>query len=136
MSDVVDMPADDEEFGSGVVKKFMFMNRKAPHGTIYALEVLEMVLISAAFDQDVHLAFLDDGIYQIVKNQQPEAIEMKNFSKTYKALEMYDIEKLYVEKESMDERGLTEDDFIVDVEVLPRAEMAKLIDGMDVVLSA
>lgn len=136
MSDVVDMPADDEEFGSGVVKKFMFMNRKAPHGTIYALEVLEMVLISAAFDQDVHLAFLDDGIYQIVKNQQPEAIEMKNFSKTYKALEMYDIEKLYVEKESMDERGLTEDDFLVDVEILPRAEMAKLIDGMDVVLSA
>jgi len=136
MSDVMDMPADEDEFAAGVVKKFMFMNRKAPHGTIYALEVLEMVLISAAFDQDVHLAFLDDGVYQIVKNQKPEEIEMKNFSKTYRALEGYDIEKLYVEKESMEERGLSEDDFIVDVEVLPRAEMAKLIDGMDVVLSA
>ena len=136
MSDVMDMPADEDEFGAGVIKKFMFMNRKAPHGTIYALEVLEMVLISAAFDQDVHLAFLDDGLYQIVKDQQPEAIEMKNFSKTYRALEGYDIEKLYVEKESMEERGLSEDDFIVDVDVLPRAAMAELIDGMDVVLSA
>lgn len=136
MSDVVERPAEDEASGAGVIKTFMFMNRKAPHGTIYALEVLEMVLISAAFDQDVHLAFLDDGVFQIVKNQQPEAIEMKNFSKTYKALEMYDIEKLFVERESMEERGLSEDDFIVDVEILPRAEMAKLIDGMDVVLSA
>jgi tRNA 2-thiouridine synthesizing protein C len=45
-----------------VVKKFMVVNRKAPHGTIYALEVLEMVLISAMFDQDVHVVFLDDGV--------------------------------------------------------------------------
>jgi hypothetical protein len=29
------------------VKKFMFVNRKAPHGTIYALESLEVVLITA-----------------------------------------------------------------------------------------
>ncbi|MCL4725661.1 MAG: hypothetical protein KJZ90_15475 [Rhodocyclaceae bacterium] len=37
----------------GQIKKFMYVNRKAPHGTIYALESLEVVLIAAAFDQDV-----------------------------------------------------------------------------------
>ena len=51
----------------GVVKKFLYVNRKAPYGTIYALESLEVVLIGAAFEQDVSLAFLDDGVYQIVK---------------------------------------------------------------------
>ena len=45
---------------------------------------------------------------------------MKNFSPTYRALEGYDIEKLYVEQESMEARGLTEDDLIVDVKVLVR----------------
>lgn len=128
--------SDEDDYASGVVKKFMFVNRKAPHGSIYALEVLEMVLISAAFDQDVHLAFLDDGLYQIVKNQDPAAIEMKNFSKTFRALEGYDIEKLYVERESMEARGLSEADFIVDVEIIGQAEMAALMNGMDVVLSA
>ena len=49
----------------GTIKKFMFVNRKAPYGTIYALESLEVVLISAAFDQDVSLVFMDDGVYQI-----------------------------------------------------------------------
>ena len=54
---------EGDEDVSGVVKKFMFVNRKAPYGTIYALEGLEVVLISAAFDQDVSLAFMDDGVY-------------------------------------------------------------------------
>lgn len=126
----------EDEMDVGVVKKFMYVNRKAPYGTIYALEVLEMVLISAAFDQDVHIAFLDDGVYQIKKGQDTKSIGMKNFSPTYRALEGYDIEKLYVEKESMEERGLTPDDFVVDVEVISRADMAKLMDEMDIVLSA
>ena len=124
------------EIPEGVVKKFMFVNGKAPYGTVYALEVLEMVLISAAFDEDVHIAFIDDGLYQIVKGQDPAAIEMKNFSKTYRALEGYDIEKLFVCKESMEERGLSEDDFIVDVEVISKADMGKLMADMDTIFNA
>jgi tRNA 2-thiouridine synthesizing protein C len=116
-------------------KKFMFVNRKAPHGTVYALESLEVVLISAAFDQDVSLVFVDDGVYQLKKGQQTKGIETKNFSPTYRALEGYDVEKLYVERESLEARGLTEDDLIVDVSVLGAGELGTLMDEQDVVLS-
>jgi tRNA 2-thiouridine synthesizing protein C len=126
---------DMDEEASGIVKKFLYVNRKAPYGTIYALESLEVVLISAAFDQDVTLAFIDDGVYQIVKGQHTKGIDVKNFSPTYRALEGYDIEKLYVEKESMEARGLTEDDFLVDVKVLNAAEMTDLMASQDVILS-
>ena len=119
----------------GAIKKFMFVNRKAPHGTIYALESLEVVLISAAFDQDVSLAFLDDGIYQLKKAQQTKGIEVKNFSPTYRALDGYDIEKLYVEREALEARNLTEDDLLVDVTVLSREDMGALMETQDVVLS-
>jgi len=91
-------------------KKFLFFNRKAPYGTIYAWESLEVVLISAAFEQDVSLAFMDDGVYQLVKGQDTGGIGMKNFSPTYAALGDYEITKIYVEKESLEERGLTLDD--------------------------
>jgi len=117
------------------IKKFMFVNRKAPYGTIYALESLEVVLITAAFDQDVSLVFVDDGVYQLKKGQQTKGIETKNFSTTYRALEGYDIEKLYVEKESMDARGLKEEDLLVDVTVLTSKEMGELMGQQDVVLS-
>jgi tRNA 2-thiouridine synthesizing protein C len=118
----------------GLVKKFMFVNRKAPYGTIYALEGLEVVLISAAFDQDVSMVFMDDGVYQLVKGQHTKAIGMKNFSPTYRALEGYDIEKLYVEQESMEARGLTEADLLVPVETLSSADMAGLMRSQDVVI--
>jgi tRNA 2-thiouridine synthesizing protein C len=117
------------------MKKFMFVNRKPPYGTVYALESLEVVLIAATFDQDVSLAFLDDGVYELAKGQDTQGIGIKNHSKTYRALDGYDVEKLYVERESLESRGLAEDDLIVDVEVLSTAEMAALMAGQDVVLS-
>ena len=123
------------EEAEGPVKKFMFINRKAPYGTVYALESLEVVLITAAFDQDVSLVFSDDGVYQIKKGQSTDGIGMKNFSPTYRALEGYDVEKLYVDKESLDERGLTEDDLLVDVEIISRAQMGDLMEDQDVVMS-
>ncbi len=123
---------DDE---GGVIKKFMYVNRRAPYGTVYALESLEVVLIGAAFDQDVSVVFIDDGVYEIKKGQETADIGMKNFSPTYRALEMYDVEKLYVSKESLDERGLTEDDLVVDVEVMPDSQIADLMDEQDVIFT-
>src|SRR5512147_1712095 len=118
-----------------VSKKFMFVNRTAPYGTVYALESLEVVLITAAFDQDVSLVFIDDGVWQLKKGQQTKGIETKNFSPAYRALEGYDVEKLYVERESLEARGLREEDLIVDVQVLPAAELGTLMAEQDVVLS-
>jgi len=117
------------------MKKFMFVNRKAPYGTIYALESLEVVLITATFDQDVSLVFMDDGVYQLMKGQDTTGIGIKNHSKTYRALEGYDVEKLFVERESLEARGLSEDDLIVDVEVLSSDEMAGLMAEQDVIYS-
>tara|TARA_Y100000389_G_scaffold10494_1_gene9742 strand:+ start:5297 stop:5692 length:396 start_codon:yes stop_codon:yes gene_type:complete len=123
---------EEQELESGKIKKFIYVNRKAPHGTIYAHEALEVVLIAAAFEQDVALAFIDDGVYQLKKGQNTDAINTKNFTKTFGALEMYDVEKLYVEKESLEARGLSEDDLSVDVEILPAIDLKKLFNDSEV----
>ena len=117
------------------MKKFMFVNRKAPHGTVYALESLEVVLIAATFDQDCSLVFMDDGVYELAKGQNTKGIGVKNFSPTYRALDDYDINKLYVERESLERRGLTEDDLMVPVAVLTSGELGELMASQDVVLS-
>jgi len=132
-----------------MAKKFMYMNTKAPYGTVYALESLEVVLIGAAFEQDVSLAFIGDGVYQLVKGQDTKGIGMKNFSPTYAALGDYDVNKIYVEKESLEERGLSLDDLqhLVwedededwaekdSIRLVSRSELADVIDDQDVVLS-
>ena len=130
-------------------KKFMYLNRKAPYGTVYALESLEVVLIGAAFEQDVSLAFIGDGVYQLTKGQKTTGIGMKNFSPTFAALGDYEVNKIYIEKESLEERGLTLDDLqhLVwedededyaekdSIHLVSRAELADVLEDQDVVLS-
>jgi tRNA 2-thiouridine synthesizing protein C len=127
----------------------MYVNRRAPYGTIYAWESLEVVLIGAAFEQDVSLAFIDDGVYQLTKGQDTAGLEMKNFSPTYSALGDYEVNKIYVEKESLEERGLTLDDLqhLVwededddwaekdSIRLVSRAEMADVLAGQDVLFN-
>ena len=124
-----------EDNPSGVTKKFLYVNRKAPYGTIYALESLEVVLIGAAFEQDVSLAFVGDGVYQLAKGQDTKSLEVKNFSPAFRALEDYDVTKLYVEKEALEARGLSESDLVVPVEVVGAERMAEIMEGQDVILS-
>lgn len=139
--------ADDAQ--QQVKKSFMYVNRKAPYGTIYALEALEVVLISAAFEQDVSLAFLDDGVFQLVKGQNTAGIGMKNFSPTFKALGDYEIRQLYVERESLDERGLTSEDLMEitwedeeddyakkpSIRIVSRMELTEVMAQQDVLLN-
>jgi len=134
---------------SEVIKKFMYVNRKAPYGTIYALESLEVVLIGAAFDQDVSLAFIDDGVFQLTTGQDTKDAGMKNFSPTYSALGDYDVTKIYVEKESLEERGLTLDDLQDlkyedededwaekdSIRLVSREELAQVMDEQEILLS-
>ena len=132
-----------------VIKKFLYVNRKAPHGSIFALESLEVVLIGAAFDQDVALAFIDDGVYQLMRNQDTGGIGTKNFSPTYKALGDYDINKIYVEKESLELRGLSKDNLLPlnwededddwaekdSIHVVSSEELADIIEGQDIIFN-
>jgi len=130
-------------------KKFLYVNRKPPHGTIYALESLEVVLIGAAFEQDVTLAFIDDGVYQLLKNQDSSAIGTKNFAPTYRALGDYDVNKIYVERESLEMRGLDKEDLMPltwededddwaekdSIHIVSSAELAEIIEQQDVLLN-
>lgn len=107
--------------------KMMLVMRKAPHGTIYSYEGLEYVQIASAYDTEISMAFIGDGVYALKKDQDTSEIGIKGFIKTYRTLPDLDVEKLYVDKRSMEERGLTPDDFPVDVIVTESAELNRLM---------
>jgi tRNA 2-thiouridine synthesizing protein C len=130
-------------------KKFLYVNRKAPHGSIYAQESLEVVLIGAAFEQDVTLAFIDDGVYQLMQNQDTSGIGTKNFAPTFRALGDYDVSQIYVERESLELRGLSKEDLMPltyededddwaekdSIHVVSSDELADIIEQQDVILN-
>lgn len=138
-----------DDSSAGTIKRFMYVNRRAPYGTIYAQEGLEVALIGAAFEQDVSMAFVDDGVYQLLKGQDASDTGLKNFSPAYKALGDYDINKLYVERESLQERGLSGEDLMdltwededddwaekPSIRFVDREELSRLLAESDVLLN-
>ena len=131
-------------------KKFLYVNRKAPHGTVYAQESLEVVLIGAAFEQDVSRWLLSTtGFTSYYKTRTPAALGNKNFSPTYRALGDYDVNQIYVEQESLELRGLSKEDLMPltyededddwaekdSIHVVSSAELADIIEQQDVILN-
>ena len=130
-------------------KKFMYINRRPPYGTVYPLEGLEVVLIGAAFEQDVCMAFINDGVFQLKQGQDTIESGMKNFSPTYRALGDYEVTRIYVECESLEERGLTEADLMPltwededddwaekpSIQIVSRTQLSDLLEEQDVVFN-
>ncbi len=130
-------------------KKFMYINRRPPYGTVYPLEGLEVVLIGAAFEQDVCMAFINDGVFQLKQGQDTIESGMKDFSPTYRALGDYEVTRIYVERESLEERGLTEADLMPltwededddwaekpSIQIVSRTQLSDLLEEQDVVFN-
>lgn len=95
------------------VKKIMFTVRKPPHGTIYVYEGLEVKLIMAAYDADITVVFMDDGVFAVKKGQDTKELGIKGFAATYGALVDYEITKVLVDRASMEARGMSEEDLLV-----------------------
>jgi len=114
---------------------FLIINRRAPYTSNHAREGLDAALTAAVFEQPVAMLFMSDGVYQLLKDQQPGAIGQKNLSANLQVLPMYDIEKLYVCSQALAERGLTEAQLVVPVEVLDGDAINALIKQQDRVLT-
>jgi len=111
--------------------KIMFVNRTAPHGSIYAWEGLEVVLIFGAFENELSAVFMDDAVFSLKKGQDTTELGIKGFIKTLPVLEDYGCETILVEKESLDARGMTADDIAIPVQIVDSATIAKAMAEQD-----
>ncbi len=88
----------------------MYLFRHAPHGTLYGWEMLQSVLVGAAFEQQVSLAFIEDGVYQLVRGSDTSATGIKNFMPVYQVLADYGVDRLYIDQAALVARGLNRHD--------------------------
>ncbi|CAM4015032.1 MULTISPECIES: sulfurtransferase complex subunit TusC [Aeromonas] len=107
------------------MNKIAFMCRRGPHGTSAGREGLDALLATSALTESLALFLIGDGVLQLVREQQPQAILQRHYAPTFKLLELYDIEEVYVCADSLAERGLTVDDLLIPVECLSRADIRR-----------
>jgi tRNA 2-thiouridine synthesizing protein C len=117
------------------MKKYLFVLRKPAHSGAYLQEMLDIILITAAFDQSVSILWLDDAVFQLKNNQQPGVLSMKDTAAMLQSLSIYDVTELYTETESLQERGVTLNALSLPVQALHRQEIGEFMQGFDVVFA-
>ncbi len=126
--------------------KLMLIVRKAPHGSIYVHEAIEVMFIMATFDMDLSVVFLDDGVFAVKKGQDTKELGIKGFSASLGTLADWDVTNVYVDEQSLKDRNLSADNLITlgeddDTEetlypkILSTDELKKMMHEQDSVLS-
>jgi len=89
-------------------------------------EAIDLGLVCAAFDQQVNLIFIDGGINNLITNQSAANLRDKNHVDILKGLEFYDIEHIFVEKESLENSRLQIDNLLPNVQFISVSEVLEL----------
>lgn len=116
------------------MKRYLFVLRRPPYHGSHLQETLDSILTAAAFDQHVALLFADEGVLQLKSQQQAMTLGLKDTSAIFNALQIYDVEDLYVEQESLANAGLTTADLILPVATVTRREVSHLMRSYDIIV--
>ena len=121
-------------------KKYLYVITKAPYSNAAGIEALDAILIGASFELDVSVLFLHDGVFQLKANQDTGVNDsslpkLKQFTKTFKALEDFGVNELYVQDQSLTARGLSESDLIAQAKLVDSQSIKELIAEQDQVFT-
>ncbi|HHF4933311.1 TPA: sulfurtransferase complex subunit TusC [Haemophilus influenzae] len=103
--------------------KIAFLFRTSPHGTSISREGLDAILAATAFCEpnDIGIFFIDDGVLNLIDNQQPEIIQQKDFIRTFKLLDLYDVEQRFICTASLKKFKLDNRELILSCEKIDRS---------------
>ena len=97
-----------------------------PFSQIDGKEGVDLALVCAAFDHQVKLIFVDQGIFHLLNNQDSTYFSDKSHDKQLKALSFYDIESIYAEQESLKRFAVAAGSLLSDVQIISSGEVNML----------
>ena len=105
--------------------KLAFLFRTAPHGNAISREGLDALLAATAFcdEEEIGIFFIDDGVLNLLDGQNPELLLQKDFIRTFKLLDLYDIEQRFVCADSLDQYNLQTEQLIISAEKIDRTSL-------------
>lgn len=114
--------------------RYLFILKQSPYQSNLAREALDFALASAAFDQDVSVLFMGDGIFQLLSNQQSQQGK-KNIEKTLASLSMFDIDSIYYSHNCSLERAANPEQFSLNATNASAQDIQQLLQAADKVFS-
>ena len=117
--------------------KLAFLFRTAPHGNAISREGLDALLAATAFcdEEEIGIFFVDDGVLNLLDEQNPEVLLQKDFIRTFKLLDLYDIEQRFVCADSLDQYNLQTEQLIISAEKIDRTSLINKLNQAEKVFT-
>ena len=117
--------------------KLAFLFRTAPHGNAISREGLDALLAATAFcdEEEIGVFFIDDGVLNLLDGQNPELLLQKDFIRTFKLLDLYDIEQRFVCTDSLDQYNLQTEQLIISAEKIDRTSLINKLNQAEKVFT-
>ena len=117
--------------------KLAFLFRTAPHGNAISREGLDALLAATAFcdEEEIGIFFVDDGVLNLLDEQNPELLLQKDFIRTFKLLDLYDIEQRFVCADSLDQYNLQTEQLIISAEKIDRTSLINKLNQAEKVFT-
>lgn len=114
---------------------FTFISRSAPYGSNRPQLCVDAALAAAVFEQEVNFIFMEDGVYQLIKNQNAAAINSKTLGDALETLDLYGIENIYICSKAMELRNLIADDLVINANAISEEQLKCLITNSGTVFN-
>lgn len=98
------------------MKNITIIFNHPPHGSALGREALDAALALSDINK-IAIFFIGDGVFHLLRNQQPNKILTRDYISTLKMLALYDITNIYACQEALAERHLLEQQWIIETKV-------------------
>jgi tRNA 2-thiouridine synthesizing protein C len=114
---------------STVGEEVLFISTRSPWSSSAAAAGADLLMTAAVFEQPVRVVFSGDGVWQLLADQNGDALKMKTLSRIFPAFELYDIRNICASESALRERALTLADLVTDIAAITDEEIRALIAG-------
>lgn len=116
------------------MKNLLIITRHPP-ARMASREALDLALAAAAFGVPAGMLFIEDGVLQLLGNQDATLLNQKSLSANLQALPLFGVEEILVCERSLRERGMSVEQCELPAQVLDAADLRAVFARFDQVVS-
>ncbi len=108
-----------------------FVHSRGPYDGPFAQDGLDAAMVAAAFDQEVTLVFVDDGVYQLLPGHAPAAIGRRRADEALGHIGALGVQRILVDRASLDLRGVAAELLNLPAKPMEAGEIARFLETQD-----
>lgn len=99
------------------MRNIMLIQRHSPFSASHGRESFDLTMALAAVEHKVTVLFMADAVFQLMTLNDTSALQLKAYQHGFKLFDLYEVEQVLVCQASLQQRGLTAADLMINVSI-------------------